>query len=307
MMRKRADRITFLLTLLLTLSLAFCAAPESQKTSTPSSAAKTKLQVVTAPPPAGSVTASSPASDSNQKYAGILYPEGAPSRENYDTSADERVRYALLGEAHLPSGKSVILYSESVGDEKKDHSFWVFLAVLGGQEGKARVLHRLEITDRLPLRSQADGFLEIAGRVNAYFIAPASEAVDVQVWALLSGHGGISEATDSFYSVGPEGSFHLLLDAGMTAAYGRSGWRFEEETTSLVSVSPQGEAIDIARWTRITTRSEPEQPKESCRAGQKHYIFREGRYVESASATVIATMRPLPRLAFLDSKPCAEP
>jgi len=307
MMCKRAGGITFLLTALLTLSLAFCAAPESQKTSNPSSAAKTKPQVVTAPlPSASSATAAALPSNTNQKYADILYPEGAPSRENYDTGADERVRYGLLGEASLASGKSVILYSESVGDAKKDHSFWVFLAVLGVDSGKTHVLRRLEITDRLPLRDQADGFFKIAGRANAYSVAPASDAVDIHVWVLLSGTGGISAATDSFYSVDSEGGFHLLLDAGMTAAYGRSGWKFEEQTTSLVSVSPQGEAINIARWTRITTRSEPEQPKESCRAEQKHYIFREGEYVESASATVSATMRPLPRLAFLDPKPCAD-
>src|SRR5215212_1459907 len=131
-MPKRVARV-FLWTVLMTLPPAFCAAPESQQTPP----AEPKKQPA-APGQTSAATAPPAAAENDRKYADVLYPAGLPSRENYDTGRSETARYALLAEAPLPSGRTVVLHSESVGDANKDHTVLAFLSVLVMDDGKAR-------------------------------------------------------------------------------------------------------------------------------------------------------------------------
>ena len=151
------------------------------------------------------------ADERNVKYQDVFYPNGMPVKDSiYGAGPTE---YQLYDEIAIPdTDLTVVVFSEKVinEDEDSDNKYSVFLSILESTnlESTSNVLSikfLKEITNYLQLSSEPDGygyFYSVDASLDYFEITSVTDAIHLSIYNILPGSGGISGASDIFFSIG---------------------------------------------------------------------------------------------------------
>lgn len=174
-------------------------------------------------------------------YQQVLYPEGLPRTENPFTGDVERPRFQLEDEVRLEEvGLTVVVFAEHLPIEGSDDLFEVALASLAGGDPPRKVVDRRVLTDRIPVYTEFPGHVDrLQACLNAFEISPGVPAVHLTLWALLSGTGSVSGASDLFFAVRESGELVPvleLIDSSSYSSLGVSGYRVKDTALHLADL-----------------------------------------------------------------------
>lgn len=213
-------------------------------------AARTLVAALLVSTPVGRAAEGVPERDS---YLAVLYPQGPPVREDPSTGKSEPAAFEVHAAVELPQANALaLIYSERVGARSGDAAYRVYLGLLMRHDGGLRKGAVEELTQFLPVSLEFPGnCLNVDAALDALDLA-GRPALHVNLWAVLSGSGSISGASDVFFGLGEGGRLERFLILEGSSRFSRSGLDHSEFKDARLTLAT---ARDGSQWLLVRTRS----------------------------------------------------
>jgi hypothetical protein len=248
-------------------------------------------------------------------HQAALYPNGLPVRHNERSDRDEQTSFTQHAALAVPgTPQTVVVYSEGIKAEHphSDNLYWVFAAVLAPSADGMRVIDRQELTNDVPVYTEFPGnVLDVQAAVHSFPARGGTTIVAIELWGLLAGSGGYSEASNLFFLLHPDGRLTRALALAHTSGSGRSGAGQGGGTDSRISIGTAagvlGDVVLEKREVQWTWRPSDDKPVIACGANSiEAYRFTGDHYERIARppAALGAGFTSLARLSFLEKTSC---
>jgi hypothetical protein len=248
-------------------------------------------------------------------YQPVLYPNGLPVRHSELSDRDEQTSFTQHAALAVPgTSQTVVVYSEGIKAESPhgDNLYWVFAAVVAPPADGMRVIDRQELTNDVPVYTEFPGHvLEVQAAVHSFPARGGKTIVAVELYGTLAGSGALSDASNLFFLLHPDGRLTRALALARTSGSGRSGAGEGGATESRISVGTAagvlGDIVLEKRGVRWTHGPSDPKPVITCGATSiEAYRFTGDHYERIARppGALGAGFISLARLPFLEKTSC---
>jgi len=158
------------------------------------------------------------------RYEKLLFAGGLAPRENLFTGRVETPVFKVQDVTDAGTdGRLVVAWSTEQPVPGGDGVFELGLAVV--REGESpELLSRQDLTEKIPEGTEFPGnVLGLCAKVTELAASPGQRGLHLNVWAVLSGTGSISAASDFFFLIGADGELSLALELTRTSQHARLG------------------------------------------------------------------------------------
>lgn len=160
------------------------------------------------------------------RYQSLFYPKGLPLKKDFHSGTERKALYKFYSEAELlPVKARAILFSERTGAGISDNLFNVFLGLVEERKGKLIVQSKMDVTKFISIYVEEPGnFYDMDGVVNFFTISKNMLGIHVNIWAVISGSGAQSAASDLFFLFDPkEKKIKPILTLNESSKFAKSG------------------------------------------------------------------------------------
>lgn len=173
-----------------------------------------------------------------ERYLSLFYPNGMPVRKGWD-GKERQTKYDFYSEVVLSSNNRVVLFSEKLITGYSDDLFKVFIGLISDDKGKSELRVLVDVTEFIDVYVEERGnFYRMNGVLNQFNINDETLGVHVNLWAVISGSGAQSSASDLFYSFNKkEPILKAILTLTGTDRFSRSGGRIDEDKKTAIYIA----------------------------------------------------------------------
>ncbi len=237
----------------------------------------------------------------SQRYRRVFFPNGMPILDDPFSGTPRKALYAFYGESDLRPFEALLYSQEVPGDAGHDASYTVHLALLAVSANRWEVLQNLDITGYIPVQTEFPGNLfKMDGQLNSFVLEKEIQGLHVNLWAMLSGTGSTSGASDLFYIVDPSKRLRLVLSLNGTSRYTRMGMeevRIENSKILVGDIDRDGTAAIVVESTKSTVSHEQTQstPKTAVVYKYVHGTYQRQETLSAESVEKLGSLSVLPR------------
>jgi hypothetical protein len=237
----------------------------------------------------------------SQKYRRVFFPGGMPSSEDPFSGTVRKSLYAFYEEATLEPFKAVLYSQEVPSDPGHDASFTVHIALLERGAGHWNISQDLDITSYIPVQTEFPGnFLKMDARLNSFVIDNSKQGLHVNLWAILSGTGSISGASDLIYTLNSDNKLHLILALGNTSKHSHLGMKESQTEDSRIligDIDNNGSTEIIVENVKLIVNNEQKQSISKTATVYKYVngIYQSIGALSAESAAKLSSLSVLPR------------
>ena len=138
----------------------------------------------------------------NKKYEKIFFPKGMPIIKNWNGKSRQE-RFEFYTYSKLSDNCEVVVFAEQTSTDSYDTDHRVWMGVVLYHDGSHKIIYLKDITYCIPVDS---GFPGSFNRMNAISevvnLNKSINLLHINIWAVLSGSGYISGASDLFFVCG---------------------------------------------------------------------------------------------------------